>query len=781
MKLSLGWIFDHLLQPVSSVDVVALVAKFNTMTAEIEGFHVIEFDRSSFDIFKCVEVSSDKTTFKNSKNEKVSLATRTDVKQNDFCLVVNENGNYRYATLADFGHDRDSYFSVLYLTDEEFSLQSWRNHLPEKDVIFDVDNKSVTHRPDMWGHRGFAREFAMILDFDLIAQDAATKKIAINRSNDSAACSIEGFRFSNLAPNVCNSFSLVKFENMKNCASLPAIAFRLAIVGQKPINALVDLTNYLMLDWGQPVHLYDLDKLKNNELNVRFAKNGEKAVLLDGLTYELTDKDLVIADKNEIFGLAGIKGSLDHGVSATSKNFLLEVANFDAATIRRSAQRHHIRTDASARFEKTLDPYQLVSTQERFLFLVDKLGISCHKNSEISLFENKPCSPVIVDICHSDLERKINIKISQHEVEKIFRKLEFACHSSPVENDVCYQVTVPSFRSSKDVLADYDIVEEVARCHGFDKVESRLPVVARRFYDLTKTMQLRNLKRTLSYGQGFVEQYNYIFYDEMFVSNLGFDSAGCLEVVNPVSQNQRRLIQTLFWGLFKNVVDNVKFDSELRFYELAKIWPQEKEEYLENKVLGGLLFFKNGKQNLFEFGADVVCRSANVFGVNNLKFEKSNIPFLFANKNQTANLVVDNTVVGYCCSVDLELLIKAGFESDAEAFYFELNVEMIGKRFGEKIFKPFSVMQSSYVDVSILVPFSTTADSLKNSLRDLSDLVLDVSIVDWFESDKWQSARSVTYRLSLCHADRSIDKQDIDAALAAVYEFAKNKSLTIRE
>ena len=295
MLLSLSWIFDHIEGERSSVNVPALIAKFNTHTAEIETFHQLSLNPNSFELVRCEKQDNNTCISALPDGTIVLLPPRSDAKTNLFYIVKKDSTVYSWATMEDFGKNNDTtLFPPMSLPQAEFTSKSWKKYLPTTDIIVNVDNKSLTNRPDMWGHHGFAREIAFLLNMKFKDTAQLLGQIVCHRENLTGFTADE-FSLQNDVPQVCTAFSLTKFKQVENTATHPMLALRLATIGQKSIDALVDLTNYVMHDWGHPVHAFDADKITSSKIKVRFAQAEECATLLDGSEITLTPEDLVLS------------------------------------------------------------------------------------------------------------------------------------------------------------------------------------------------------------------------------------------------------------------------------------------------------------------------------------------------------------------------------------------------------------------------------------------------------------------------------------------------------
>ena len=357
MKLSIAWIFDHIDADWRSIDIDMLLELFNKTTAEIEAYKKITIPFQDYYLVKTQTIEKDITVFIPELNQSVQLSHRQNCNVGDFYFIKKNKNSYSWASFADFYCEKDGLVSSVSCSDDQVK-GGWRDLVENDDYIIEVDNKSITHRPDMWGHRGFAREIAVMLNLPLKPFNNFLVKQPIKNSKNSI--SSDNFSLELQNPGVTNKIATLSIESIKNSSSDMIMALRLLRVDSRPIDFIVDCTNFVMLDIGQPMHTFDLEKIDGKKLVARNAKEGEKLVLLDDQEIELCKKDCVIADGKKVLSLAGIMGGKFSGISKGTENIVLESAHFDATVIRHSTIAYKQRTEASARFEKTLDPNQNV-------------------------------------------------------------------------------------------------------------------------------------------------------------------------------------------------------------------------------------------------------------------------------------------------------------------------------------------------------------------------------------------------------------------------------------
>lgn len=787
MKLSLSWIFDYIDAPCNLDDADHIIALFNAKVAEIDSSFRISFDLSHFFAGSIVHIDNSIEILLPELSKKVTLPKRTDLSSeqiDQFFIIKKEGETFRWATLPDFGCDKEGLLPAFDIPVNIVATGEWRKFIESNDVILEVDNKSITHRPDMWGHRGFAREIAAFLKVPLKNKDLFLKKqVLCEFEQKTKQTHTNPFSIENHAPDACHRFAGMYFSHIDNQPSNLFMASRLLKVGTKPISMLVDLSNYLMLDWSQPTHFYDADRIINKQIIIRMARHQEALTLLDNAKLELTEHDLIIADAEKPLCLAGVRGGLYDSVTPKTKALFLEAATFDAGTVRRSALRHKTRTDASARFEKTLDTNMPIEAIERFCKLCEIYNVKATPSDEI-VSVGKGASPEVIEVTHTFLEARIGMPLTEHDVVDALTRLEFGVLKSINRNhEVTYLITIPTFRSSKDIKIKEDILEEVLRCWGFEKVKPVLAQLTRLPYSLESIFRLRKIKRFLSHGCGMIEQQNYAMLDERFLQQINMPQNSALTIVNPVSENYARMAPSLIPSLLKNIKDNHVNRNDLSFFECGRIWLNLNESLAEQKSVAGIFFKKHGTIDFYEIKQKLITLldtiNLNIEHVRFVKTAKTDTPWF--GQYQTAEIFYENQPIGFAGKMDSMCIKKLDIDAPCDAFVFELNLDaLLTMPAIKRQYKSISKFQESYIDISILAPYVLTTQDISASLLKVHELVKKVSIIDFFEKKEWTDVRSLTYRLWINHETRNLEKQDIDAVLEAAITQAKNLGVTVR-
>jgi phenylalanyl-tRNA synthetase beta chain len=423
------------------------------------------------------------------------------------------------------------------------------------DEVIEIDNKSLTHRPDLWGHYGMARELAAILrqplhdpvDPGLLPHGPAAIEVVIEDLE------------------LCPRYSALVFENIKVSPSPWWMQYRLRAVGLGTKNNIVDVTNWLLAELPQPTHAFDAAKIRG-KIIVRRARDGEKLLALNDIEYELTSADLVIADEGGAIALAGVIGGKESAITEATERIVLESANFHAATIRKTSSRLKVRTDASMRFEKAQDPENTLRAIARAVDLFQQVnpGVRTVGGVADARAPRKPETVIALDLTW--LKRKLGREVPKAEVIGLLERLAFRV----VDAGESLEVGVPTWRATKDISIPDDLVEEVGRMVGYASIPPVAPLMPVAPPPVNEERRYHNRLRQQATAQGFHEVYNYSFISEAQALRLGVPLAAHLRVLNPIASDQNLMRTTLLHGVLKNFEENRKHFDRFAFFEIGK-------------------------------------------------------------------------------------------------------------------------------------------------------------------------------------------------------------------
>ena len=397
--------------------------------------------------------------------------------------------------------------------------QAFISALPCEDVLYEIDNKSITHRPDLWGHFGMAREVAALLQRPLLAPSTEVQW------GDAAAPVVDL-----QDGETCRRYLCAELRDVQVAPSPLLTQLRLRSLGVRPINNVVDATNLVMLETGNPLHAFDAGQVKDGQIIVRRAHQGESITTLDGESRALLPSDCVIASQDEAVALAGVMGGQDSEIREHTSVVLLEAASFDGAHIRKTASRLGLRTESSARFEKHLDPNTARLAAHRFVRVLQELCPQARASSalaDLGPFVEAPQERRVVTTSRGYLRSRLGVSAEQMSDDWILQtltSLEFGVEAAGADQ---IAVTVPSFRAGRDVSIQEDLVEELGRIYGYDHIPSEAPTVHARPAALPASKrQERTARAALSLGEGLTELVLYSFESDAALGRLGLKEVG---------------------------------------------------------------------------------------------------------------------------------------------------------------------------------------------------------------------------------------------------------------
>jgi len=544
-------------------------------------------------------------------------------------------------------------------------------------------------------------------------------------------------------------------ENLKSC-------------GLQPINNIVDIGNYIMLETGQPIHAFDLDKIKE-KIIVRRAKNGEKIKTLDNKIYKLDKDILVIADQKRAIGIAGIKGGESTGIDNTTKNILIEAANFDRKIIRKASQKLKLRTDASSRFENGIDINLIDFAQKRMAFMIKKIAEGDVLKDMVDFYPKKRL-PKKIKLDLKYVDKLLGIRISESKIKEIFKKLNFK-FSKIKDNKIT--IEIPTQRI--DICMQEDLIEEIGRIYGYYNI----PYV---FPETTLALPKKNNKvfwqkqcQNILKERGFSEVYNYSFVSEEQKDIFICQDDKLLELENPISALNKYLRPSLIPDLLKNAKDNLKIFDEVKIFELGNIFinGQKKgnkdQKILEKKMLTGLLSKKDVKDEGFYELKGIVDSLLNKLGIANIYYddyeqtpEQSYLCLWHPKK--CAEIKVNNREVGFLGQIHPNIVEDMGIKQ--KVFVFDFDFDILVKLFStEHEYKPISFHPAAIRDLSILTPQGTKVVEILNVINRAGGiLVKDVDLFDIYSGEGIiQGKENFAFHIIYQANDRTLSSKEIDA------------------
>ncbi len=414
------------------------------------------------------------------------------------------------------------------------------------DFAIEIDNKSLTHRPDLLGHRGFAREVAISLDLKYKEENYSAITLPNKLTDFGVAIKTEN----------CRRFMAVKVENITIQDAPLDERLKLEHCGTRSINSVVDITNLSLLGVGQPMHAFDADKL-DGQIVVRQAQKGESLVALDGETYELSPDDVVIADEAKILSIAGVMGGLESGVTAETKNIVFECASFDPVSVRKTSKRLGLRSESSMRYEKNLAP-ELCDVGLRFALKKMKVF---HPESTATRFAEVFASPtqeISIPLEYEKVRNISGLDISDKKIEENLKKLGFEI----IEHTLGVMlVKVPKIRATKDIAIEEDLIEEVIRLEGYEAIPETMPGFDATPFAPNLQRRRQHQLRFLCANAGLTE-----------IMTHSLTHKGQVKVANPLSENYTHLRTNLIEPILKNLESELRKEKKVSLFELGRTY-----------------------------------------------------------------------------------------------------------------------------------------------------------------------------------------------------------------
>ncbi|HEY3741222.1 MAG TPA: phenylalanine--tRNA ligase subunit beta [Bryobacteraceae bacterium] len=623
------------------------------------------------------------------------------------------------------------------------------------DSVIEVDNKSLTHRPDLWGHFGMAREVAAILGMKLI--DPVRAKLPEGRGLYTAA--IEDFE-------LCPRYSALLFENVTVKPSPLWLQYRLEAIGLNPINNIVDVTNYVMSELSQPMHAFDADKLRGSTIFVRAARAGERIVALNKEEYELDSSNMVIADSESAIAIAGVIGGDASAIGASTTRMLLESACFNATSVRKTAAKIKNRTDASMRFEKSQDPETTVRGLARALELLEEVspGIRLAGGLTDSYQPLPGVAPIRLPL--DWLDRKLGVHVAAEKVRAILEALGFA-----VDSD--FVVTVPSWRATKDVSCKEDLAEEVGRMIGYGEITPTAPRVASSVPPATPERDFQHRLRDLMTDQGFTEVYNYSFLSEEAVKEFGLDPESHVRVLNPIASDQSLMRTSLLPGILSNLRENRKHSEAFRLFEIGhEIHKQVEGLPDEMPHVVCAIFSKDGDgaEGLFELKRVAECMLPSV-ATRPVEARGHEHPA------RACDIVRGHTIVGRLFEFHPKML------EGGRGAVLDVDIATLRKLgVHDVVYKPIRKYPATAFDLSVIVEERHLVGDIESALDEIGGAeLLSIEFLRLYSGPPMAAGqKSVSFRLTSGAGDRTLTTDEVTAFRNRVIESMQARGYELR-
>ena len=785
MFVSINWIKDYV--DLDGIDIKKLIESFTLATAEVED--IIE---KGADIDKVVvgEILS----VENHPNSKKLHLLKVDAGEkvcNIVCGAPNVavgqkvalalaggrvcGGEIKVATVAGFESEgmccsekelgiSDDHGGIMELDPSLKNGTNIKDIFPIDDIIFEVDNKSLTNRPDLWGHYGIARELAAL----------AGRELKPLEMGDLSYDGDEEVEVTVGREDLVYRYSCIKMDNITKNKSPLDMRIRLFYCGMRGINLLADVTNYIMLEIGQPTHAFaggSIDKIV-----VTTPKEKMNFKTLDGVERLIDEETLMICNGEEPVGIAGIMGGLESEIVGNTDAVVLESANFDGVSIRKSSSRLGHRTDASARYEKMLDPELTLDAVGRFVKLVKDIDSGAKVASKLTDKYVRKYPEISLTFDKKYVDRYTGIDISHEQIVKTLTALGFGIDYA----DGVYTVKVPSWRATKDVTIKADIIEEITRIYGYDNFKisttaSPLKPVPNDYARLEDA----EIKDILVKKYAFHEVHSYVWCDGRKFKKLGIEVEDNVKVLNIENSDNGVLRNSMLPTLLVMAQENKDFADKYSIFEIGRVVDGTVNGLCnEKKRLGAVIYDKSGNEKAAYLKAVEIINCL----VGNIKQKQAGYAKIapehaWQHPKNTAEILIDGKKVGVLCA--LHPSNRAKLDKTAAAVCFEIDMDDFSAINANSIlFREPSTQQSTYYDLSLVLAENTKYSELAACWNALGLAELESSkVIDTYEKD---GIKSITVRLVFAAMDRTLEMEEVQGWIDTILANLANIGVTLR-
>ena len=631
--------------------------------------------------------------------------------------------------------------------------------IPVEDWVFEVDNKAITNRPDLWGHQGIAREIAMLTNRPF----QPTEPSVSFGSNKCITVSVED-------PELCPRYLCTKFEGVVVGPSPQWLQCLLRATGVRPISNVVDLTNFVMMDVGNPLHAFDARFVHDDALSIRCAQDGETITTLDEKTHQCTDETLLICDGKGPVALAGIMGGENSEIRADTTDVILEAANFQSRNIRRTATRLGIRTESSARFEKSLDPQAAQSAANLFTAMMLEIVDGCQVISPLIDLQAPTASLPVIPLDPAAVSERLGVEIPLARIREILMGLGFQLQDN---SDGVIRVHVPSWRATKDIAIAEDLIEEVGRIHGFQNISPQAATVEVKKPMLSPKKQQERATRTyLSDGCGFHEHIGYSFVWRPILERIGAEIGNRLELANPISAELDRMRRSLVPNLLHAVEKNQRYFETFGLYELGRVFhPLDDQLPQQDRMVAWVWSDKktdslSATEDEFRALRGVVDGLLQRLGANELQWKRpetldGTLQQAWLHPARSLILSSDSKEIGYLGYLHPRAQQNLGLNGSIRVAELNLDalVEMCDP---QHAYTPLPKYPGISFDVSFEVDQSVTADTLLNAIQAGNDtpLLRECTLFANYHLDNGR--KSVSFHLVFRSDEGSLTDQEIN-------------------
>ena len=786
MFLSMNWIQDFV--DLSGLDLMKLINQFSLSTAEVEN----DIYHKGSDISGIV-VAEIKSVEAHPDSKKLHLL-KVDAGEDELVDVVCGAPNVRVGMKTAFAklgakigdieiapRNLAGYTSngmccsekEIGISDDNSGIMEITDDLPNgtdlkeayaiDDIIFEVDNKSLTNRPDLWGHYGIAREFAALSGSELKPMPTAD----LSKYDNLPKVDMK------IIDPLCQRYSCLQVENITATVSPVNMRIRLFYCGMRAINFLADLTNYLMLEMGQPMHAFDSRKVEKIRIK-RFDKPFEFQTL-DKVERHIDENTLMICNDDTPVAIAGIMGGLDSEIVDDTTTLTLESATFDAASIRKSTVRLSHRTDASMRYEKSLDPEMTVTAIGRFVNLMWETDPEATVVSALTDEYAYHYDKVELNFDKAFVDKYTGIQISNDTIISTLTSLGF---EAKVNDDV-FDVVVPSWRATKDVTMKADIIEEITRIYGYDNFDihtTRSPLYPVR-PDTEKTDEDK-IKDLLVKRFSLHELHSYVwaYYDELKALNI--DVEGVIKLRGATNPNIETIRNSMIPTQLCQVKSNTSFAPDFGIFEIGRVVTAVDENNLcvERKKLGITLYSKTKPMPVLYFELrDILETMADDLKHRSLTFEKKAAEHSYQHPRNLNKVLCDGAEIGEIGIV--HPVVSKKIDKKASVVYAEIDINDFSAIENASIqYEEPSKFPAIDIDLSFVSSaFAPIAKAIKAAN---SSLIKKVEVTDVYEDD---NSKSITTRITFAHPEKTLTRDEVSEITDKIISTLKSDGIELKK
>lgn len=646
--------------------------------------------------------------------------------------------------------------------------QNLADYLKLSDVIFEVDNKSITHRPDLWSHYGMAREIAAFLGVKLKKYEVNTRNLLTSITDKEIKVGVEDFA-------LCPRYMAIVIEGIKIATSPKWMQERLTAVGMRSINNIVDITNYVMMEIGQPLHAFDRNLV--DQIIVRRAKKGEKIKTLDGQNRELDNNMLVIADSRKPVAIAGVMGGGVSEISDQTKTIIIESANFDFVSIRKTSQKLGLRTESSIRYEKALDPNLCELGIAKAVELIKKFCPKAKVSSQLSDTYQEGSKfkltrePISLDL--KWLNKIIGQEIDERRVKEILTTLGFSYKDIDFSGSKTLSIEVPSWRATRDINIKEDLVEEIVRIYDFNNLKLAMPMVEIKTPLVNQEKLLeRKIKNILAFGAALDETYNYSFVAQADIEKIGLDPSSALKIANPLSDNQTMLRQSLAIKLFDNIKTNQARFNEFALFEIGNIFINSPGEINKDKEGKETLPYQEKHLAIVFVGdhkSDVFLKAKSIINylLNSLNFKvifnKTEVKISWADSKAIAGIYIRNKIIGTVAKLSKKTARQLNVKKDVALAEISLKqLFSLIKVQAEKKYHGLERYPSVMRDLAFLVNEKVLYNDIKDEIINFDPIIKQVDLFDVYQAGKFGPGRKNLAFHIIYQTDKTLTSLEVD-------------------